>query len=416
MLTGITLCSGGGGSALGIQAAGVQLVGAVEHDAAIAAQYAANLGDHVTVAQVQDVDYRQWAGVDVVQASPPCPNFSSAKQGGVEGPDDLAIAAACCRAIRAIRPRVFWLENVEGYAASQSYAMIRATLDDLDYWSHAAVVNAADFGVAQTRRRLILRAVAGGLWQPFRPLPNAVPWVGWYAAIADLIPTLPASEFAPWQLKRLLDTPVAQLIGGGNTSDASLENGWHSTARTVEQPAFTVATNAQMPRAFIVDRVLSDRGRVVTVRHSDNPMCTVTTNADSLTSIRAFLLDTSTTDGGSGIGVRNADAPAQTVRAGSNHQYRAFLVDGMNARTAEKGGLSVLAASEPAMTVPGSDKGSYCAWLDCGRVVKMTPRALARFQAFPDNYVLPSNNALACRILGNAVPPLLARRIMESLL
>jgi hypothetical protein len=28
-------------------------------------------------------------------------------------------------------------------------------------------------------------------------------WVGWYEAIEDLIPSLPESSFAPWQLKRL---------------------------------------------------------------------------------------------------------------------------------------------------------------------------------------------------------------------
>src|SRR6478609_6815874 len=131
--TGVTLCSGGGGSALGLIAAGVQPVGAVEYDAAIAAHYAAQIGPHVLVAPVQAVDYSQWAGVDVLQASPPCPNFSNAKQGGAEGPGDLAIAEAICRALREIRPRTFWLENVGGYAASQSYGLIRRALDDLDY-------------------------------------------------------------------------------------------------------------------------------------------------------------------------------------------------------------------------------------------------------------------------------------------
>jgi DNA (cytosine-5)-methyltransferase 1 len=48
------------------------------------------------------------------------------------------------------------------------------------------------------------------------------------------------------------------------------------------------------------------------------------------------------------------------------------------------------------------------------RVVKMTPRALARFQSFPDWYELPEHNALACKIIGNAVPPLLMRRVMEA--
>jgi site-specific DNA-cytosine methylase len=43
------------------------------------------------------------------------------------------------------------------------------------------------------------------------------------------------------------------------------------------------------------------------------------------------------------------------------------------------------------------------------RVVQMTPRCLARFQAFPDWYELPESKSLACRIIGNAVPPLAMR-------
>jgi site-specific DNA-cytosine methylase len=39
---------------------------------------------------------------------------------------------------------------------------------------------------------------------------------------------------------------------------------------------------------------------------------------------------------------------------------------------------------------------------------------LARFQSFPDWYELPERNALACKIIGNAVPPLLMRRVMEA--
>ena len=48
-----------------------------------------------------------------------------------------------------------------------------------------------------------------------------------------------------------------------------------------------------------------------------------------------------------------------------------------------------------------------------GRVVKLSPRCLARLQSFPDSYALPERAALACEGIGNAVPCLLAQRIME---
>jgi site-specific DNA-cytosine methylase len=48
--------------------------------------------------------------------------------------------------------------------------------------------------------------------------------------------------------------------------------------------------------------------------------------------------------------------------------------------------------------------------------VKMTPRALARFQSVPDSYQLPESRALASRVIGNGVPWLLAQRVTESLI
>lgn len=54
------------------------------------------------------------------------------------------------------------------------------------------------------------------------------------------------------------------------------------------------------------------------------------------------------------------------------------------------------------------------AWLDRGRVVAMTPRALARFQSLPDTFRLPERAALACEIVGNAVPALLAREVVTQ--
>jgi len=47
------------------------------------------------------------------------------------------------------------------------------------------------------------------------------------------------------------------------------------------------------------------------------------------------------------------------------------------------------------------------------RVVQMTPRALARFQTFPDEYDLPESKSLACRIIGNAVPSLAMTKWIE---
>lgn len=58
----------------------------------------------------------------------------------------------------------------------------------------------------------------------------------------------------------------------------------------------------------------------------------------------------------------------------------------------------------------------YAAFLNQRHVYEMTPRALARFQSFPDSYVLPDRASLACTVIGNAVASLMMRRIVEQLI
>jgi len=69
-------------------------------------------------------------------------------------------------------------------------------------------------------------------------------------------------------------------------------------------------------------------------------------------------------------------------------------------------------ADEPCLTVRKPTGGNNLKGVT-RRVVQMTPRALARFQTFPDWYELPDSKSLACRIIGNAVPPLLMQKCLS---
>jgi site-specific DNA-cytosine methylase len=79
-------------------------------------------------------------------------------------------------------------------------------------------------------------------------------------------------------------------------------------------------------------------------------------------------------------------------------------------------GNGIRLADQPAHNTTPQQNGCYRAWLDSGRWVRMTPRALARFQSVPDSYVLPERAALACRVIGNGVPVKLAQAITKSLI
>jgi DNA (cytosine-5)-methyltransferase 1 len=76
--------------------------------------------------------------------------------------------------------------------------------------------------------------------------------------------------------------------------------------------------------------------------------------------------------------------------------------------------LDIRYQDEPATTVLAEKPLDARAWLSQGRVVAMTARAIARFQTFPDTYQLPDRKSLACKVIGNAVPPLFAQKLLET--
>lgn len=196
--TGVDLFSGGGISAIG-SGKHVQFIGAVEANPEIAAHYARAHGPHVIAGDVRNIDYSQWAGADYLHASPVCKNFSAAKAGAAETPLDMETATATARAIREVGPRVITVENVPKYAGSEAMRTITDELNRLGYKWDARVYDAADFGVPQHRKRLVLRAVREGELPP-PPSPTGAN-SGWYDAVRNI--EMPASQLAPWQEQRL---------------------------------------------------------------------------------------------------------------------------------------------------------------------------------------------------------------------
>lgn len=430
-----TMFSGGGLADVGFRAAGYLPVGAVEWDETIAGVYADNHGaGHVLCQPVEETDYRQWEGIDHLHASPCCTSASVANQDGGETWQDVSAGLAVCRAIRECRPATFSLENVWQYRHFHAFARIIRALYDLRYTFGYSHVNAADVGVPQTRRRLILRAVRTG---PLPPLEGthgegagrsaqlclmeeraARPWIGWYAAVEDLLPGLPVSRFAEWQLRRLPEELRSCLV-----SNAATE--FSDGLRDAGEPALSVTQQqGGRLRAFLIDGVNGHAGGGAVHRLTTQPARTVQANAGHRPANvpRAWLVDDQYGSNNSAaerkLRTLAPDDPAFSVMATPKMRQRALLVHPTDQRS-----MPVARGDDPAFTV--TTGGALCgangsagfkprAWLEHGRVVQMTPRALARFQSVPDTYRLPSKNALACRVIGNAVPPLLAQRIAES--
>ncbi|MEA5603812.1 DNA cytosine methyltransferase [Nostoc sp. UHCC 0252] len=213
----IVLFAGGGGIEAGMVEAGIRPVIAVEFDPskpelsrAIAKTHHHNFSEYgckIIQLTVQEVAQSGFIGFtrrpDYLHASPVCANFSqahTAKAGkGIETADDLSAAIAIAEAIRQLQPRVFTLENVPRYQNSQSFSIILQVLESEGYLVDYNVVNMADFGLPQARRRLVLVASRG-----FRvALPTGATPCGWYEAIAHFIPGMPDSQLLPKQQQAL---------------------------------------------------------------------------------------------------------------------------------------------------------------------------------------------------------------------
>ncbi|MBD6620834.1 DNA cytosine methyltransferase [Komarekiella sp. 'clone 1'] len=234
----VVLFAGGGGIEAGMVEAGIRPVIAVEFDPtkpelsrAIAQTHHRNFSEYgcrIIQLTVQEVAQLKFIGFprrpDYLHASPVCANFSqahTAKAGiALETVDDLTAALAVTEAIRQLQPRVFTLENVPRYQSSQSFAIILQTLAQEGYLVDYSVVNMDKFGLPQARRRLVLIAVKGVRVL----LPTTSKPIGWYEAIAHLIPTMPDSQLLPKQQQAVeqflatgVPTPLLiERVGGRN--------------------------------------------------------------------------------------------------------------------------------------------------------------------------------------------------------
>jgi DNA (cytosine-5)-methyltransferase 1 len=171
MLTVLDLFAGAGGLSQGLKDAGMEVIAAAEWDEdALATYKQRHRSARLYTGDIADIDFSEFRGsVHVVAGGPPCQPWSDGgKQLGHEDPRDGF--PEFIRAINAIRPPAFLIENVAGVtrgARRVHFLRIIRNLEDLGYEVTAQVLTAADFGVPQRRKRLfIVGTLSGGFAWP----------------------------------------------------------------------------------------------------------------------------------------------------------------------------------------------------------------------------------------------------------
>jgi DNA (cytosine-5)-methyltransferase 1 len=158
----LSLFSGCGGLDLGFSQAGFSGAISVDIDDIALSVHKANLGCPVQKLDLTqaDPDSEISNGVDVLLAGSPCQGFSTSGMRRVDDPRNALLFVAPRIALKH-RPKVVVAENVPG-ALSGAHRVYWDTLHqkmrDLGYQTHDLHINSSDFGVAQSRRRVLLIA------------------------------------------------------------------------------------------------------------------------------------------------------------------------------------------------------------------------------------------------------------------
>ncbi|MFB6726265.1 DNA cytosine methyltransferase [Kribbella sp. NPDC056345] len=157
---------------------GFSTVRAVESDKAAAATFAANFGDEVYAGKIEDwLHEEDVPAVDIVVGGPPCQGFSRlGKQDVNDERNELwrEYAETVARA----NPSFFLVENVGAFLESPQYSLLQQATAKKgllsQYRLHAAVLNSADYGAPQARRRTVVIGSHRDLEAPGLPAPTHI--------------------------------------------------------------------------------------------------------------------------------------------------------------------------------------------------------------------------------------------------
>lgn len=157
--TVISLFSGAGGMDIGFLNAGFQIIWANDIDKDACNSYKINIGDHITLASINNIDLSLIPDADVVIGGPPCQGFSVAGKMDLSDPRSQLIWSFYT-VVKTKMPKVFVMENVAALARLDKFKKIRNELFkryyELGYYIEYKVLNSKDYGVAQKRERMIL--------------------------------------------------------------------------------------------------------------------------------------------------------------------------------------------------------------------------------------------------------------------
>lgn len=155
----ISLFSGAGGLDLGLIQAGNQVIWANDIDKNAVETYKQNIGDHILLEDIKNVDIDTIPDGDVVVGGFPCQGFSQANRFRMLDDERNALYKFFYRVIKQKQPKFFLAENVKGILTlgkGEAIKQIIADFEKAGYRTELHLVNMANYGVPETRQRVII--------------------------------------------------------------------------------------------------------------------------------------------------------------------------------------------------------------------------------------------------------------------
>lgn len=371
---GIDLFAGAGGLSLGFEQAGFDVAAAVEIDPVHCAVHKFNFPKTAVISRsvegLSGKDIREAAAlgnrpVDCVFGGAPCQGFSLIGHRALDDPRNNLVRHFV-RIVAELDARTFIFENVKGLTVGKHKAFLDELVATFEKAGYAVrtpwkVLNAGNFGVPQSRERLIIMGARKG-----EPVPNYPNEVSNIAGRKKRLPNLPDGPTCADALDDLPDADrFSELLSKDSTKITSfgLPSFYAAEMRCISNSAWHNGYVRDWNPSVLTSSARTEHTEISRLRFAE-------TQPGSVEPISRFFKLSKT-------GVSN------TLRAGTDGARGAFT----------------------------SPRPIHYRFDRC-----ITVREMARLHGFPDWFRLNATKWHGARQIGNAVPPPLAREIAASVM
>ena len=186
----VDLFCGAGGLAFGLKTAGLNVAAGVDLDPACKWALEENTGAEFgcrDVSKVTAEDLALWYGdadVRVLAGCAPCQPFSTYSQSRKTADDRWTLLRQFKRLVEECKPEIVTMENVRGLGTQPIWKEFVAALETAGYHTHWDEIDCSEYGIPQSRKRLVL---IGSRLGPIKLMPPTEPRL----TVKDVIATLP---------------------------------------------------------------------------------------------------------------------------------------------------------------------------------------------------------------------------------